>query len=357
MSVVQFLPQILLAPWMGAVSDRINRKRLLMAGRVMSVGASGGLAVFFAVTGVDDSSTGAIYIAALIAGVGFSISSPAMNALVPNLVPGRDLFGAVALNSSTANIARAIGPAVGAALYVSIGPAASFGLAGVGHLTFILALLVIRYSPPPQRARDTSVRRGFAYIRSTPLMMVLLACAWGIGFAADVVITLTPPLAVALGEREALVGALASMFGVGALLGLASTTIWQRMAGLPNTAVSGFALTGAGYLLLSLGGDVWQALAAMSIAGYGFLLTTSSLTSRIQLLVPEEFRGRVMAIWGVGFLGSRPVAAYLNGWVADSIGVRVAILMSVAVSITAGILAYFRAPQSEQELRPVDSSS
>lgn len=349
-SIFQFAPQMLLALWMGAVSDRTDRKRLLIIGRSISATASAGIALLLGFVGVDGlPGVWPVYLAALIAGIGFSISAPPMNALVPNLVPKRDLFSAIALNSSTGNIARAIGPAVGAALYVSVGPAVSFGMAAGGHVTFICALLLIAHRRNPAESRDTSVRGGLRYLRGSPLMVVLLICVWGIGFASDAVITLTPPLAEALGSGEVLVGVLASMFGLGALLALASTGPWQKRMGLTNSGVAGFAITAFGFALLAVAPGVPLALAAMTFAGYGFLLANSALTSRIQLLVPETLRGRVMSIWAFGFLGSRPIAALVNGSVADTVGVRAAIFLSVLVSVAAGLLAYFKAAESEEE--------
>lgn len=353
-SIFQFVPQILLALWMGAVSDRTDRKRLLILGRSISLVASAGLAILLVFVGVDGlPGVWPIYVAALIAGIGFSISAPPMNALVPNLVPQRDLFSAIALNSSTGNIARAIGPAVGAAVYVAIGPALSFGIAAIGHLVFISALLLISHRRNPSKSRDTSVRGGLRYLRGIPLMMVLLGCVWCIGFASDPVITLTPSLAEALGEGEVLVGVFASMFGLGALLALASANHWQSRIGLANSGVAGFAVTAVGFGLLAVAPGVAVTLAAMTFAGYGFLLANSALTSRIQLLVPEAFRGRVMAIWAVGFLGSRPIAALVNGWVADAAGVRAAFFLSVLVSVAGGLFAYFKAPESLEERRRV----
>lgn len=343
-SVVQFLPQILLAPLGGVLCDRVDRRRLLMGGRSVAFLASGSLAVYVGVLGIDGMhGPWAVYAMALTLGIGHSFSAPAMQSLIAGLVPRRDLDVAVALNSSTGNIARAIGPAVGAGLYVAVGPAWAFGLTAGAHGFYIAALTLVK-NTPIRRAADSSLRGGFRYLRRTPIMVVLLVCVAALGFALDPIITLGPPLAELLGAGDVVVGVMASAFGGGALVALACLGALRRRLGLARLGTWGFGLLTAGMLGLALSQAPWMAVAAMAVGGYGFLLATTSLTSRLQRRVPDDLRGRVMSLYVVCFLGSRPVAATINGAVADYLSVRAALGFTALLCVLAGVLAVRKAP-------------
>lgn len=347
-SMLQFIPQVLISPWAGALSDRVDRRHQLMVGRLISTTAASTLAIWTGVTGVAGlPGPGLILGAALALGIGFSISAPAMHSLVPSLVPPKDLDGAIALNSVTGNIARGAGPALGTATLLLLGPAVAFGLSAAAHASYIIALASIRARPVDRASGgDRSVRAVLRYVRGTPVMGALLLGATALGFAVDPVITLTPPLAAVLGGGEALVGTLASAFGIGAAVTIVFLTRIRRRLGLARLGLVGLSVTAAGLAGLAVSPTAEVAVSAMFVAGCGFLLATTSLVSRLQRRVPEELRGRVMALWGVASVGSRPFAALVNGTLADFVSVRLAFLFSAALSVAAAVFVWRKAPVS-----------
>lgn len=335
-SILQFAASLLLAPWAGALSDRVDRRRLLIAGQVISVAAAAGLALWTAAVGVEGlPGPWPIFAAATLIGIGWAISAPTMQALVPALVQENDLEQAIALNSITFNLARAVGPAFGALALVTLGPAGTFGVNAGSYMVLIIALLLIRPRPIERRGHsgDGSVREGLRYVRSQRPLFVLLVGVTALGFGTDPVNTLTPAIADDLGGGDALVGWLVSAFGLGSAgMAFAVGHVRRRVA-LGHMAVVGLAVMAAGLYGLAASSLVVVAIASLFVAGVGFLLALTGLTTELQRRVPERFLGRVMALWAVAFLGSRPAAALLDGAVGDAFGPRVA--AAVAATLTA----------------------
>jgi MFS family permease len=337
-SVLQFLPQLVLAPYAGSLADRIDRRYVLMAARTSSVVTAAALAVWLATA--ESGAVWPVYLASLALGVGLALASPSINALVPSLVPEDDLVPAITLNTASVNVARAIGPALGAYLYTRLGPAAGYGLSAAGHLVFVTVLWYVRPRTAGWASTDGSIRGAIRYVRERRSLGLLLISIAAIGFVVDVVITLSPPIADALGQGEEFVGILGSAFGVGAIAVLIISSRLDRKLGLRGTGIVGFGCLAAGMILLATGVSVVTAILGMAVAGMGFLLATSGATSRIQLSVSEGYRGRVMALWAIGFLGTRPLAASVHGLVADKVSVSAAVMVSATVAMVGGVCAH-----------------
>src|SRR5690606_12230640 len=136
-----------------------------------------------------------------------------------------------------------------------------------------------------------------------------------------------------------LVGLFASVFGLGAIL---MVLVFRRLRGwlsLREVGVAGYLVAGFGLTVAALVPTPAGAAAGFLVNGVGFLLTTVALNTRVQRRVPDELRGRVMALWGVAFLGSRPIAAAVNGAIADAVSVTAALLVAAAVVLVASLLA------------------
>lgn len=338
-SMLQFAGPLLLALWAGALTDRVDRRKLLMIGRVLSGAAVGGLGLAVALLGVDGFGGPPVMLAALaVMGVGYALSLPAMQALIPGLVQPEDLEAALALNAAGPSIARTVGPALGAGLLLVGGPALAFLVAAATHLSFTLALLALR-ARPHERPTRPSVLGGVRYLRDDRHALLLVLGVALLGFGADPVVTLTPPLAGELGGGSEIVGLLATAFGVGALLMTVAFNTLRRVLNLRRSGIAGFWVVAAGLVVIAFATVVPVAAAGFVIAGAGFMLGTIALNTRIQRRVPDGLRGRVMALWGVAFLGSRPFAAGINGAIADAASVGVALLVAAAVVVAASLLA------------------
>lgn len=340
--VSQFLPALLLAPWTGATADRLDRRRLLVVTQSTAAAATAILAAVTITLGLERfPAAWPVLATAFVVGLAHAFSVPAQQALVPALVPVDDLDQAVALNSVTFNLARAVGPALGAVVLVSWGPGVAFALNSFSYLVLVAALFLLR-PRAIDRPRRTSIWAGFPHLRTDPTLIVLLVGVAALGFGADPVITLTPALAQKLQnstftDPRGLVGVLISAFGVGAVLGTLVVARLRVRWGHAPVAIVGLVLLSAGIVGLGLAPTAWLALASLVVGGIGFLFGVTSLTTAIHLRIPEELRGRIMAMWGVAFLGSRPVAAFVDGLVADLVSPETATLAAAGV-VAAGAM-------------------
>jgi MFS family permease len=354
-SVAQFGPQLLFAPLSGAMADRGDRRRQLVIGRLISTAGSLGLAGWIAVVGVDGlPGAWPVVVTALVVGIGFVVGGPAMNALVPSLVRPGELATAIAVNSIPFTVARAAGPAIGALLATSLGPAAAFALAGSTNLLFALVLLRLPIQGRAEGAGrgDRRVRAGFAYLREDRAILLLLVGVAAIGFGADPVITLTPSLAASLGADATLVGVFASTFGVGAGLAFVVLSRLRLRFGLERLAVAGLLLLAVGIAVAGSAPSVPVAIGGFLVAGSGMTWSLTSLSTQLQARLPDALRGRVMALWSVAFLGSRPLAAAANGAIADAATPTLAMLL-VGLTVAGAALVIRPAQLAARPAPPV----
>ena len=335
--VVQFGPQLILTPTSGKWADGGNPARQILFGRVLCVAGSGLSAVWlFGDQGLDGMSAAApVLIGSLLVGLGFVVGGPAMQSIIPNLIRDGELSTAMALNSMPMTIGRIVGPASGAYLAAHLGPEAGFAVSAGLHLVFAIFLIAVRFPAPPERRAGTDyrVRTAVRYVwRDRPLLLALLAVAT-VGIASDPSITLTPSLADQLGGGTRLVGTLSATFGIGAAVGM--TTLALMRGRLASPWVSSIGLVGltAGSGVLAFGSVPAVAIAGFALAGLGFGWAMTGLATVVQERAPEALRGRIMALWLVGFVGSRPVAAALLGGTADAVSVQAAFAVAAALCL------------------------
>jgi MFS family permease len=256
-------------------------------------------------------------------GIVSAFSAPAQQAMIPQLVETHEVPTAVALNSMTFNLARAVGPASAALAVEYLGIPAAFGLNALSYLVFIGALLLI--GPQAQELADRSVshlRASVDLLRRRPQLIVFLVIVAAVGFASDPVNTLAPAWAHAFGEKDTTAGYIIGVFGAGAVT--AGLVVAGRVGGSRRRMFATLLLLGGGLVAFSLSPWLGLALPFLFVAGFGYLASNTHATSRLQLGVDPWERGRIMALWSVAFLGLRPFASILDGAIAAAFGVRVA---------------------------------
>jgi MFS family permease len=316
----QFIPILVLAPWTGGVADRWNRRALLLVSQNAAVVLSGGLGLL-AYWGLAPP---AVVIADAVAlGVVSAFSAPAQQALMASLVDDRDVPTAVALNSMTFNLARAIGPATAALAVEYLGIPAAFGLNAASYLVFVAALLLV--GPQAQQLADRSVgsiRASVEILRRRPQLVVFLVIVAAVGFASDPVNTLAPAWAHAFGRKDTVAGYIIGAFGAGAVT--AGFVVAGRVGGSRRRMFATLLLLGGGITGFALTPWLPLALPVLFVAGVGYLASNTHATSRLQLSVEPWERGRIMALWSVAFLGLRPFASIVDGAIAGALGVRAA---------------------------------
>ncbi len=330
-----FIPILVLAPWAGSIADRVDRRRLLLLTQTIAVGLAGGLALLR----WGGAATPAVVIGfALALGVVSAFSAPAQQALIVSLVPREEVSTAVALNSMTFNLARVLGPALAAVTVTYLGIAAAFALNSLSYLVLVCVLLLVR--PRPQRratAEESRLRESFHLLRREPRLVAFLLIVTAVGFASDPVNTLAPAFAHAFGHRDTVSGAIIGVFGAGAVT--AAFLVAGRVVASRRRMAITLGLLGSGIVAFSLSPWLPLGLVLLFVAGFGYLASNTAATTQLQLGVDETQRGRIMALWSMGFLGLRPVASLLDGAIASVAGVRAAgVVLAVPALAGAAII-------------------
>lgn len=321
----EFLSQLPILLFMligGVVADRHDRRRLLTGSQYVQALAAFALAglVFTGTVRVEY-----IFVLSFLTGCGQAFGGPAYQALIPSLVPRRDLPNAIALNSTQFNLSRVLGPVAGGAVVFAIGAAWCFVLNGLSYFLVVLALaslhLPAHIPSTKPRALAQELRGGLRYVRETRLLFVLTVLAFVSTFLAMPVATLLPSFATdvlqGFGSPRTRLWMLMASQGLGAIVGALSVgsqatfqhrgrvvLVSQIMLGL---LVAAFALSR--WLPLSL--------ILMFAIGLASMVSLSNTLSLVQLTVPDELRGRVVSIYMVALRSGMPLGSLVAGMLAD----------------------------------------
>lgn len=329
----QFVGSVLLAPAAGAAADRWDRRRVL----VVSQTAAAAIGAVLAIVVISGMVTAPIVImATLLLGLAMAFAVPSLMALVPLLVDEEDLDVAVALNSVMFNLARAVGPVLGAAVVEWAGYGTAFALNAASFVAFISLLLVVR--PRPQRHHGNGRTRfidSLRQVRANKRVAALLIAVAAVSMSTDPVQTLPPELVRDVFEqRDLFVGFLVGSFGLGAVA--TALILVPRMQRRRRVLFWAMIVQGTGMMIVGVAPTIEVAMMGMAISGGGFISAITRSTARLHAEVDDSQRGRIMALWSLAFLGTRPVAALLDGVVAEVAGARsAAVVLALPVLVTA----------------------
>jgi sugar phosphate permease len=209
---------------------------------------------------------------------------------------------------------------------------------------------VVPQTRPTGRA---SVWEGFRMLRRDSSLAPVLAVGAAVSLAMDPLITTGAEFATEeFGRPDTLVGVLIAVYGAGAIAA-AFTRKWRGTASYQRLGRS-VSLIVVGMLVFALSPTLVIALPALFLAGFGHLSSTAASTATVQLSVPDEMRGRILAVWTLSFLGMRPLGSLVDGTVASLAGVRVAAVTMLvpAIVVTAVLLARHRRDASARTVNP-----
>lgn len=333
-NLAQFAGVFLVGPWAGVVADQWDRRKLLMCTQIFGGSVTAGLAV---VSATGRATVPVVFGVALVLGIAQAFSVPSMLALVPQLVGPQDLAVAVSLNIVTFNVARAVGPVLGAVVVATFGVSIAFAVNAISFTALAVALLVVRpivgRQPATERPRLRETLGEVRARRDLKRVFLVGACA---SIAIDPVTTLTPEFATEVfGREDTLVGWFVGAFGTGAVL----AGLWVSRRPQPSDRVLGarlLCLTGS---LAAFAVTPWLVVATMFLvsAGFWFIGLSAAALARLQRSTPPTSHGRLMALWSMAFMGSRPIAALVGGGLATGIGVRLATLIVAAPAVLLGL--------------------
>lgn len=339
----QFAGVLLLAPWAGPAADRFDRRKLIVGAQVIATATSATMA---AAVALGRGTLPVVLALALALGLTTAFATPAMQALVPALVPREDLGAAVAMNSVTFNLARAVGPVLGALAVAHLGIAPAIAINSASYLLFAAALLLARPAVTRAERRAGAGRprlrdsvRTVARERHLGLLLLVVAA---VSLSMDPVSTVTPAFATRVyGHADTFVGTLIGAFGAGAVL--ASVVPFGESERPERVIAAVLALFAAGMVGFALSPAPAVGMAALLLGGFGYLSAQTRTTTLLQLEVSDAERGRVMALWSVAFLGTRPIASLVDGGLATWLGPRAATLI-MALPIVAAAVALATGP-------------
>jgi predicted MFS family arabinose efflux permease len=267
-----------------------------------------------------------------------AFNTPAMLSLVPLLVPEHEIRGAIALNAATFNLARAVGPVLGAVVVDQLGIPAAFGLNALSYLALIVGLLAVKpRSQPPRPAERPKFRESIAVVRGDARLSLLLVAVMVVAISSDPVTTLAPGFVTELfHHHDTWMGVLIGAYGAGAVLAALRA---GRLRDPERTLAMGLTIMGVGGVAFALAPSLEVGMLGMLVAGYGYLTSSTTTTAALQLGVDESQRGRVMAIWSVAFVGVRPFGSLADGAIATGLGLRTAgVVFALPALVMAGLL-------------------
>lgn len=341
-TAARFGPLLILGPWGGVLSDRLDRQRLMITTQFLFAGIAAVEAVLV-VTGNVNAAL--FYGFAGVFGVLTAIDSPARRAFVTELVPVDDVPNAVGLNSALMTGARTIGPALAGALIAGPGIEWCFVINAVSFLPVIGALMSLdrsRFRPTPRVAKAKGqLREGFRYVMATPNLMLPLAMATVIGtLAFNYQVTL--PL---LAERDLAGDAgtftlLYASMSLGSVVGALAVARRTRIdmgflvVGGAGMAVTTMALTFAPTTPLAL-------LAALPVGFTSFLVISGS-NAMAQVDADPLMKGRVLALFSTVFLGSTPIGGPIVGWISQELSPRMGLAVGGVATALVTLWVYRR---------------
>jgi MFS family permease len=338
----QFAGVLLLVPWTGTAADRFDRRSLLLA----TQGAASVIAAALTAAVMMDWGTTAVVIAFVLAiGLVQAFTFPAAQAILPDLVPPDRLGSAIALKSLTHNLARGLGPATATLVIATAGIEWAFFVNALAYLALVVGLLMIHpraSSAPPVRPR---FRDSLAIVRERPRLAGLMSVSAVIAIAIDPVNTLSPAFAVSVWDRsDTLAGVLLAAFSVGALT--AALTVAGRPGRLRRQLITRVSLLIGAMVAFALAPTLELGLAALAVAGFGFLAASTTSIRELQMSIEAAHRGRIMALWTAAFIGVRPLSALVDGAIASVASPRVSALVMVLPAL---VLVGFLVVRGRQE--------
>ncbi|HBX69813.1 MAG TPA: MFS transporter [Chloroflexi bacterium] len=329
---INFLPVLLLSLFMGVVTDQFPRRKLLLLTQSWFMLLAGILALL---TWFGMVQYWHILMLSFLLGIGNALDMPARQAFVVEMVDDdkRDVMNAVSINSALFNIARIVGPAIGGIVVAAFGEAPAFALNSLSYLAVIYALALMQISASAavgSRAKPLDrMKDGFRYIfdQKAILGLVFLVAVFSmVGFGA---LTLVPVFAKdILNIGAAGFGNLLSWQGIGALIGALILIIFGNRFHKGKLLFRSRLLLGPGIIGLALSRTPWLSMALMAVIGYSFITQLVLTNTLIQMIVPDELRGRVLSTYTWALGGFYPLGSLAVGFLGDRIGAPNAALIS-----------------------------
>jgi MFS family permease len=343
------IPVFLVAPIGGITADRANRQRIVIATQTASMILAFILA---ALTLTGKVQVWHIFVLAALLGVVNAFDIPGRQSFLVDMVGKDDLMNAIALNSSMFNGARVIGPAVAGVLVARLGEGWCFFANAVSYIAVIAGLMMMRVHAPGRVSAKTSpwehIIEGFQFVNRTAPIRALLILLGVVSVTGMPYVVLMPifadkilhnggqEFASLIGSHDlgaVRLGILMGAAGVGALLGALTLAVRSGVKGLGRWVTVCCAGFGVSLMLFAFSKSFWLSVFLLLPVGYFIMLQMASSNTLIQVMVPDELRGRVMALYSMMFMGMAPVGALLGGALSDRLGAPMTVALGGIASV------------------------
>jgi MFS family permease len=337
------LPILIFALFSGVIVDRVDRKKIL----IYTQYASMVLALILGVLTIMNTITVLeLNILSFLLGVVTAVDLPARQAFMTEMVDKKKIASAVALNSGMFNGARVIGPGIAGILIGLVGTGGAFILNGLSYIAAIIVLYLIHPLPRevyPQSHPIDAIKEGISYVASHPVIRNLILLAGVVTIFGFSYTTVLPVMVSDIYHQDAsLLGYIYAAAGVGAVVGALSLSIFAER--IPNTFFisSGTILSAISLFVFASTTNILLAYLAMFVSGLGLVLLFSTITTTIQHLVDDAYRGRVMSIYTIAFLGVAPLGSILIGIIAQYVSTPFSIQYGCVVYLLFGGIMFLR---------------
>ncbi|TCK71679.1 MFS transporter [Acidipila rosea] len=338
---LQFAPQLLLLPWSGLAADRFNQRKLL----IFTQAAMGLLALALGILTISGVvQLWQVYVFAFLFGSAAALDAPVRQTFVGELVGDEHLHNAVAINSTSFNAGRMIGPAVAGIVIATVGTGWAFAINGLSFAAVVISILLLRKSElsPNPRTRHSAggFLEGFHYVWGRRdlraiLLMLFLIGTFGLNFPIFI-----STMAVDVFHADARgFGLLSSIMAIGSIVGALFSGSRQKPRF--GTLLAGSSVFGIGCIFAALAPGYWWFAAALILVGGAALTFTNTTNSMMQLTTEPALRGRVMAFRVAIALGGTPIGAPIVGWVANHFGPRWALGIGASSGLAAALVALY----------------
>lgn len=344
-NILRAVPMLLFGVFAGVIADRVDKRKLLIVAKTFTLINKVVLATLIVTGRVE---VWHVLLTAFLMGASMSFEMPTRTALIPSLVKGEELNGAIALNSAAMNVTRIIGPAAAGLLLVPIGTGGVYFVSAGVYIITIIATIIMRVPPESRRQTQESMWRdmadGFRYVAKDKKVLVMMLLSLIPMVIAWPYMTLLPIIAdKILNIGESGYGLMYSAAGAGALLSVLVIATMPRVPRKGLVIVAATLLFGLFLILLSYSNVVALSMAVMVLIGM-VSTGTQTLTNTILLTqTPVELHGRVMGIFrldrGLMPLGSMAAGAFADVWgappvllVMGCLSAVLAIIMGIGVS-------------------------
>ena len=346
------IPVFLIAPFGGITADRVNRQRLVIATQTAALILAGILA---ALTLTRHVQVWHIFVLAALLGVVNAFDIPGRQAFLIDMVGKEDLMNAIALNSSMFNGARVIGPAIAGILVARIGEGWCFAANSISYIAVIVGLSLMRVHCAPRISKHSPLEdivEGFRWANQTRIIRALLLLLGLVSLVGMPYTVLMPVFAdqILHGGARGL-GILMGATGVGALFGALTLAAKTGVKGLGRWVAFACGSFGVSLFLFSFSRSFWLSVALLLPAGYSMMLQMACSNTLVQTIVPDDLRGRVMALYSMMFMGMAPFGAFFGGALAHHIGAPITVAAGGVACVIGAILFGRALPELRIETR------